>query len=176
MNWHSLIYWLTIKPRLRRLKRLFPEAIIFPAGSRYVCDPPVLYSDIDFLIYSPDLVAGRLLVAGYVRSPFKEYAPNSYNNFESWRRGKVNLIVTPSLALAKSFWVATHIVKRWNLRTKWQRILVYTVLRGEQFSDELMTDYLPPDLISLLHSLIGPHRLAMLAAYKSKYGEKDDWE
>src|SRR5271169_6964922 len=170
----GLTYFLTIKPRLKRIKKLLPEAEVYPCGSRYVCNPPVFFTDIDFLVYSELPLEASLLAAGYVKSGFMDYSGftlnNSQDDFTTWRKGIINLIVTPSSAYKDGFIVATHLCKKFNVRQKYQRIVIYELLRGTTSYEELEfgqhESFMFSEVIRRARALCGPHRLTMLKAYQ----------
>lgn len=169
-KWSKLIYWTTIKPRLITLKSILPEAKIHPAGSRYVCEPPILGTDIDFLIYTVDSIDHILFHHKYKKSHISEYhvIDDDDLEFQAWRKGKVNLIVTSSLAYAESFHTATHICKKWNLKGKGDRVWVHEALRNNENPPSYWT--CPhADLLSLLNSLTGTYGRAMQKAYRAKH-------
>ena len=161
----KLVYHLTIKPRLNKLKKLLPEAIIQPTGSRYVCDPPVMGTDIDFLVYSEVDVDSTLLVAGYAKT-ILQY-PMDGDQFNAWRRNKENLIVTSSVKYAEGFHTATHICKTKNIRSKFARVLIHEALRGT-WDDAILWD--DKQLRDLLASFNGPYGHAIHQAYRAQHG------
>jgi hypothetical protein len=167
----TLIFHLTIKPRLDYLKKLLPEAEIYPCGSRYVCNPPVLSTDVDFLVFSRTELREKLTSMGYRKT--SGYYPGA--NFLSWRKGAINLIVTGNVEEANSFNLATHICKAWNVRDKWNRLIIYEKLRNRP--DQILWIYqiLWPDdfdkkLEALLVNLTGPYGVALRAAYRAQHG------
>ena len=138
MSWlQTLVFKTTIEPRLRRLKKLLPDCSIHPAGSRYVCDPPVLTTDVDFLVYHTNQsIAERLTMAGFVMSDFTSYRTNlKITNFSAWRKGKLNLIVTNNLNYAETFQTATYLCKLHNVTNKNDRVYIHEMLRGEEQFD-----------------------------------------
>ena len=82
----KLVWHLSIKPRLRNLQILFPGAKIFPTGSRWVCNPPVISTDIDFLVYFEKETE---IPVGWKNDG--SYPPGDLSSF---RRGSENLIIT----------------------------------------------------------------------------------
>jgi hypothetical protein len=167
---NEVVYWLTIAPRLRGLQRLLPEARIHPTGSRYVCSPPVMGTDIDFLVYDPSNIDDILVAAGYVKSPFTEYHNSSraVDDFDAWRKGKVNLIVTRTLNYALPFHTATFVCKRDNITEKCMRVAVHEALRGNE--NEMC--FLDPtgDLFKWLEKFISPHRMTLIKIYRAQQG------
>jgi hypothetical protein len=164
----SIVYNLTIRPRLIKLKKLLPEAKIHPAGSRYVCDPPVMATDVDFLVFSADSVDCKLLSAGYVETPFADYRGLVLSgDFSAYRRGVVNLIVTSSVKYAEGFHTATHICKSRNVRDKWYRVLIHEAVRGKMTTIDI--EDIGADLKMLLANFNGPYGHAIHKAYRAQY-------
>ena len=170
----KMIYFLTIKPRLNKLKKLLPEASIYPSGSRYVCNPPVMTTDIDFLVWCEKELEVKLAKLGYRKSMVNngygamvDAYPNA--NFLSLRKGKVNLIVTTDRKFADGWVVATHICKKYNFRWKWNRVQVYEALRGN-FEPDWFPEGFDRDLIDLLASFNGYYGNTMLQAYRAQHG------
>jgi hypothetical protein len=83
-----------MKPRMVELQKLLPNAQIFPTGSRYVCNPPIMGTDIDFIVYNEHDLEAFLTKEGYSRSTLKEYLYCEKFNFLTVRKGRVNLIVS----------------------------------------------------------------------------------
>lgn len=167
----KLVYHLTIKPRLNKLKRLLPEASIHPTGSRYVCSPPVMFTDIDFLIYTEVSIAGVLILTGYKESEITD----KYNgltltgDFQAWRKGNINLIVTSSRKYAETFHTATHICKLHNVRVKFDRIIVHETLRGND-PKLIGSRWFPTEMNKLLGKFKGEHGASIHMAYRAKHG------
>lgn len=175
--WDELVYRVTVAPRLKRLKQLLPEAIIFPAGSRYVCSPPELTTDIDFLVYvADDLVAAyqKLLNTGYRKSDYRDYFGEESGDFTAWRKGKVNLIVTPSIKYALAYHTATYICKCENVQIKYDRVLIHEWLRGTlHLKDELdpLSSWVHwSKYRNLFEAVSSPHWHALHMAYRAQHG------
>lgn len=168
---NTLSYMLTVRPRLMKLKAQLPECQIHPAGSRYVCSPPVYGTDIDFLIYAPLDVGPKLEFLGFKKSMFTEYfkSPNQIDDFWAWRRRNVNLIVSSSLKYAETFHTATHICKSRNLKYKEHRVAVHEALRGNWEQHKYLVAEGNP-LHSYLEAFNGPHGFALQKAYRAKHG------
>jgi hypothetical protein len=172
----KLVYVCSIQPRMNKLKKLLPEASIYPTGSRYVCHPPVLVTDVDFIVYHPydvPFVAG-LLAGGYKYSNHPEYhCSDAQNNvFYSYRKGVENLIVTSDRDFADEYRVATDICKRWNLRQKYDRVTVHEIVRGNGYAGD--ASECSPDLKKLLdkfaYRFVSPHRKTLIKAYMAQHG------
>lgn len=171
---NKLAYWLTIKPRLLSLKKLLPEARIHPAGSRYVCNPPSMFTDVDFLVYTENGVDDVLIARGYVKTEFKEYAnmfsSDGKNVFQPWRKGKINLVVTSSIQYAESFHTAAAICKTNNVLDKLDRVIIHEIIRGGITDPDLSCILLNDELTKLLFKFFGPNRHAVHKAYRAKHG------
>lgn len=168
----NISYMCTIRPRLMKLRALLPEAKIHPAGSRYVCSPPVYGTDIDFLIWSPVAdIGAKLTLMGFEKSQFTEYFKswNSIDDFWAWRRHNVNLIVTRSQCYAETFHTATHICKAKNLRHKEHRIAVHEGLRGNWEEHRYLVAEDNP-LRSYIEQFTGPYGPTLQKAYRAKHG------
>lgn len=166
---NSLAYWLTIAPRKRALQRLLPEARIHPAGSRYVCDPPVMNTDIDFLVYSETHINGKLVLGGYKMTSLEEYAHViDKSKFKCWRRGKVNLIVTHDRPFAEAFQTGTYISRVFNVGAKRTRVVIHGTLRGEDWAFEFANTN--PQIVQLLEKFSGPNGNTMHKAYRAQHG------
>jgi hypothetical protein len=111
---------------------------IEPCGSKVTCNPPPQDTDTDYLVVINDdeeLVSravSALSGEGYAwEGSQKHYQDEAGNNFMSWRKADVNLIVTASHAFAAKHRIATSICKRLNLMQKKDRIMVFqAVLYG----------------------------------------------
>lgn len=65
------------------------------------------------------------------------YQTQAENGFMSFRRGKINAIVTSSPHFAKQHRAATHVCRRLNLMHKPDRIAVFqAVLYGNKWQDK----------------------------------------
>lgn len=165
--WYELVYNLTIKPRLRWLKKVFPEGHIHPVGSRYICNPPILSTDIDFLMYSK-----KYSIADIEKQGFKMASIQYLNNkhFTSFRRGKINLVFVDDAKSAENFLIATHISKLFNLTNKESRVAVHELLQNN-----LLRYYVVDgndDLKMLIDACRGMHGHAFKKAFMAKHGLK----
>lgn len=180
----SMAYWFTIKPKMILLQKLLPEAKIHPTGSRYVCAPPVMNTDIDFLVYTEKVVDMELREAGYVKTSFSHHGTSGGkpgDPFTGWRRGKVNLVVSSSLQYAETFHTATYIGRLYNLRDKSDRVIIHECLRGNKNMKNLTVHssaYFDSDgtkkvgFQRLLDGFSGQYANAFHKAYRAKHGLK----
>lgn len=176
MTLNDIAYWLTIRPRLNRLKKLLPGAVIFPAGSRYVCNPPVMHTDVDFLIYVPNIKTTNtewlLTCCKYKESLMSDYRMTfATKPITCFRRGVVNLIVTWNEDYYRGFRTATHICKRFNVRHKMERVTVHEALngafdKGHDFWE--LKSY--PELQQLILNFCGPHGATYHKVYRLQHG------
>ena len=171
----EIAYHLTIRPRMYFLKKLLPEALIVPCGSRYVCNPPVYGTDVDFLVYSECSIHDRLVKARYKKQVYVHYAGQG-SDFDSWRRGAVNLIVTSDKKFAERHRIATHVCRSRNIRDKFNRIVVYETLRGgTDYIGALKDTYpsavnLDDDLKNMLLGVSGPYGNTLCKVYMAQHG------
>ena len=162
---HELDYWESALPR---------DIEIYPCGSRYVCNPPVMNTDIDFLVYTDDLdIDTKLYSLGFNYSQNREYPPmdSYFGDFASFRKGDINLIVTSSVAYRDNFILGTHICKRFNLLVKRHRLAVFDALFAKDNFDKNKIG-LDKDVADLLHKLKGPHGRSLREAYRIQHGLK----
>jgi hypothetical protein len=109
---------------------------IEPCGSRVTCDPPPADTDEDFLVKvksddkSVSEIVNNLIELGYQWEGGEHYQMAA-ETFMSWRRDKINLIVTRSPVFATRHRAATSVCKRLNLQNKADRIALFqAVLYG----------------------------------------------
>jgi len=102
-------------------------------GSRYICDPPVMDTDDDYIVLAEagaDRAAGRLLKAGFAETSNGNDYPDD-GVFMTLRRGDVNIVLTEDREFFGRFVAATEIAKRLNLRHKPDRLALFqAVLYG----------------------------------------------
>lgn len=175
----KLVYRFTVLPRLKRLKKLLPWADIYPYGSRVVCNPPTIFSDVDFMVYHTEEVGEVLVATGYTESHWTNYFGSTESfEFRAWRKGVINVVTTANRTLYDRNAVATHICKRYNVLQKYHRVLIYEVVRNSE--SQLLTmvpDDFPLEIKNLLEKFSGAYGLAIFEAYRAKYvlnGDADD--
>lgn len=113
-----------------------PEVEAIPMGSRFVCDPPVMDTDIDYCLYSPVGIDSILTEMGFDSNGFAAYRKGVNDGvFTSWRRGDINLVVTHDTESFEKYKIATHICKKLNVRSKPDRIMVYDAVILGQLND-----------------------------------------
>jgi hypothetical protein len=97
-----------------------------PTGSNYICNPPVENTDIDFVVWAPDLKEADniLRVSGFDYRGFK--TQDSYPNMVwSYRKGPINVVLTVLKDFYDKFVAATEEAKRLNLLKKEDRIALF---------------------------------------------------
>jgi hypothetical protein len=107
-------------------------------GSRVTCSPPPTETDIDYLaqVRDLDLASQYLSNNGYEQDTGEVVKGTEYegikDQFRSFRRGKVNIIITADERFYDLFMVATALAKRFNLLEKNDRIALFQgVLYGK---------------------------------------------
>lgn len=101
---------------------------IHPTGSSYTCDPPVLDTDVDFVVLVESLgmftpVATDLLWE--VSDPRKEKNKYPNGDFLSFRKENINLIVTDDKKWYDRHVLATTLAKKFNLLEKEDRCSLF---------------------------------------------------
>jgi len=111
-------------------------------GSRVTCDPPVMDTDEDFLVYINDPVKSLAFIDDFIAgngwrfdgSAIFDYEVGPDENFKSYSKDGVNLIVTRNEMFYKRFMAATSVAKYLNLLNKYDRIgLFQAVLYGNEW-------------------------------------------
>lgn len=101
---------------------------IYQTGSSVICDPPVLDSDIDYVICTARFVEfDKFIVdAGFrnTSGDAEEYVLQE-DGFTCYRRNNINLIVTESYDLYLKRVSATGLAKKLNLLKKKDRIALF---------------------------------------------------
>lgn len=121
----------------------FHDATPTPTGSRHICDPSPTDTDEDYLVLLPtaevmEKLTDELEAKGFEWDHGAEYEGGAENTFNSYRRGKLNLILTADGDFAKRHQVATNICKTLNLLKKPHRVMVFQgVLYGNHFNPDL---------------------------------------
>lgn len=101
----------------------------YRTGSSVICDPPVLDTDIDVLVYQqamPISRLGDLLVHHFGATECHKVYQQS--EFLSLRLGKVNLLLCKDESYYKAKCLATDYAKRLNLLDKAERVQFFEVV------------------------------------------------
>lgn len=120
-----------------------------PTGSRYICHPPVMDTDEDWVVLCEDLLvftAAAQRLGWYDQS--REYwrYPEDRDNFDapqfaSLRHGTINYIATDDPAYYDKYVGATELAKKYNLLSKVDRIQLFRlVLDGELLNEEYIEE------------------------------------
>lgn len=98
-------------------------------GSAFICDPPVLNTDVDFLllIKNEDEFHDWCLEEDFETN----YGDYPLDEFRSYKRGNVNLIITTSSEWYRKFQRATMLAKELNLLHKPHRIALFNFIFNE---------------------------------------------
>jgi len=131
------------------------QAVRFEAtGSRVICDPPPLTTDADYLVLlkngthvkevSKALECGSWIGAGSMSDALiasediTEEERNTLDigpQFQSLKKGRINLILTCDQTFYERFMAATSVAKMLNLQIKAERVALFrAVLYGERVS------------------------------------------
>ncbi|NTS31393.1 hypothetical protein HQ945_09020 [Phyllobacterium sp. BT25] len=112
-----------------------------PCGSRVTCDPAPIDTDQDYLVevQSGEAIVSSLVMVlvdfGFRWEGNEHYQDAARNDFMSWRRDDINLIVTANYDFASRHRAATHVCTRLNLQNKDDRIALFqAVLYGNKWS------------------------------------------
>ncbi len=110
------------------------DVIIYQeTGSRYICNPPVMNTDADLILLVEDREAYGIEAGRWGFGLCGKYESHS-SNFDAYRVGVVNLIVTDNLVWYFRFAAATELAKQMNILEKSNRIdLFHTILEGEEY-------------------------------------------
>lgn len=125
-------------------------------GSRVICDPPVLDTDLDYLVYVRDLdEAGWWFSSHHWKNCFEDWEdkvdkdPGTQADyytveiadgarFQAWRRKEVNVIVTDDELLHLRSRAATLLAAQLNLQSKAERIALFRCIKfGETYGGRL---------------------------------------
>lgn len=106
----------------------------FPTGSNYICDPPVLDTDIDVMYWVKDLYETDkyLLKNGWTLCGNEEY---NNTGWKAYRNGKYNAIVTPVYEHYIKFYAATELAKKMNLLDKEERIELFNIICENKYGN-----------------------------------------
>lgn len=105
---------------------------VWRTGSSYICNPPVLDTDRDFVLLVTDYDAfiAAAIDKGYTVCGNSEYEDKE---FTALRQENVNLLVVATEELWKSWVSATELAKRFNLLNKADRVALFKVIVDGDF-------------------------------------------
>jgi hypothetical protein len=95
----------------------------FVTGSREICNPPVLDTDIDFVVLDPR--NRNFSLQGWIETTDTEDTYGFDAQFSTYRSGDVNLIVVDSKVEFMKWRVATAAAKHMNILDKQDRINLF---------------------------------------------------
>ena len=112
-----------------------------PTGSRFMCDPPVMNTDIDFvvLVVDHDAAAESLLANGWTKcegenSDEENSSYDELGEFSAYRKDNFNLIVCDDRAYYIRYCAATLLCTKLNLLDKAERCALFqTIIKGESY-------------------------------------------
>lgn len=111
---------------------------VYATGSQVTCNPPPGdASDVDYLVYtskSLDKLLKYLEENSFEVEGSPEYDIHN-SQFASFRKGKVNLIVTNSIDFCMNHRLATEVCKKLNLLEKSDRIMVFKAILYKEGPD-----------------------------------------
>ena len=102
-------------------------------GSSYICDPPVLNTDVDYIIYTETQTElfYYLVDTGWSLCGNAEY--EGQGEFTAYRKGKFNYIITSNLVYYLRYCAATELAKKLNLLNKADRVELFNwIVTGRQ--------------------------------------------
>lgn len=112
-----------------------------PTGSRFMCDPPVMDTDIDFvaLVVDHDAASEVLLANGWTKcvgesSDEEDSSYDELGEFSAYRKDNFNVIICDDRAYYIMYCAATLLSTRLNLLDKAERCsLFHTIIKGESY-------------------------------------------
>lgn len=100
---------------------------IYHTGSSIICNPPVLDTDIDYVIYTKSKgLIPWLISKGFISASSEDYSMNEDGLFTSLRKDKLNLIIVQEYRFYLRWVRATELAKKLNLKEKQQRIDLFS--------------------------------------------------
>lgn len=121
---------------------VFKEA--FQTGSRYICNPPPMDTDDDYMCLVSSLDATHRILTdkgcelGGSLSPVETSSDMTdlifeadFSDFYSYRKGDINIIITDNTVYFDKFKFATELAKRLNLLKKEDRITLFNGVMNE---------------------------------------------
>ncbi len=124
--------------QLRALK-----CIVDATASRVICDPAPTDTDEDYLVEVDggaegyEAIIEHLKKIGFIPEGDQDhYADAIENHFTSYRKDKINLILTAQTWFAKRHRLATKVCKKLNLLKKEDRIMIFRALLYTTYSPD----------------------------------------
>ena len=100
-------------------------------GSRAICVPPPTDTDMDFLCLSKGEEYEQMLQAFLESDGFKQDGHYDLSNFQSFKKGIMNVILTHDVEFYDKFIIAMLVCKELNVLDKKKRIAVHHLIIGE---------------------------------------------
>ena len=111
-----------------------------PTGSRFMCDPPVMDTDIDFvvLVVDHDAASEVLTANGWAKcvgeNSDEEDSYDELGEFSAYRKDNFNLIVCDDRAYYIKYCAATLLSTKLNLLDKAERCALFqTIIKGDSY-------------------------------------------
>lgn len=107
------------------------DCLLSKTGSRVICNPAPEDTDIDYLAYVPEhkqhkflcmLCENDFVVGG------DDSSCDDEEEFQSFKRGNLNIILTFNEAFYRKFKLATKVAKKLNLLKKEDRIMLFQAI------------------------------------------------
>lgn len=122
---------------LREIREFVGEDNFCLTGSRIVCNPPILHTDLDIVLYYPPFYDGSKPLQNLLQKHGFELSgrdTEDYENFICYRspNSDVNFIVVDKPEKFQNWIVATRLAKAMNLREKSQRCLLFEYIVNER--------------------------------------------
>jgi hypothetical protein len=105
---------------------------VAPTGSRVICVPPPTDTDEDWVVYVRDMEAfvDMAIENGWELDSEDRYPGDEFNSI---RKGAVNLIVTENFEFFTQMVVATLLCRRLNLHNKEDRLAVFEAVQNRVY-------------------------------------------
>lgn len=112
-----------MKEEIEAVLKGLPYKRAHPTGSRFICDPPILNTDVDIVIWADMDFEQAALRNGWVKG-------DGYENKEAdtYRKGEYNLIVHQRQEPFYRWIGATYVAKCLNLLEKGDRVMMFEAL------------------------------------------------
>ena len=98
----------------------------FRTGSREICSPPPLDTDVDFVVLNAGFQKSVAFEEnGFSQATIEDRERYGFADFLSYRRGEVNLLVVDTWGSFRAWKVATAAAKQMNIKDKSKRIALF---------------------------------------------------
>lgn len=146
---NALYYWMNslnsygpvAKPRKKKSSvKGYPTILAcYPTGSRYICDPPVMDTDVDtFVLVQEFPDEDEMNKLGWELTKNNNGSAYDGGMFQSYRQGEKNLILMESRQWYLRSVAATLLAKELNLTNKADRVAIHGSLQmGEHYDGPL---------------------------------------